>query len=183
LKGLLFTELIDFIERHSDIETAESIIQAAELESSGAYTAVGNYSHLEAVQLVNAATAKLGIPQKDLMRLFGKELFSRLYESYPAFFEEGMSDAASLLARIEDHIHVEVRKLYTDSKPPSVVVSDGDGGLVVTYKSHRPFAIVAMGLVEGCFEYFRQPVQIRIEGDLDLTSSTARFSIVEARGV
>ena len=182
MKGILFTELIDFIERHSDIETAESIIQAAELKSDGAYTSVGNYSHLEVVQLVNAATAKLGIPQQDLMRLFGQELFSKLYESHPDFFEGAINDAPSFLARVEDHIHVEVAKLYPDSKPPLVRVTEGDGCLVVKYDSYRPFAFVALGLVEGCFDYFHQPVKIRFDDDLDMTSSSARFSIFDARG-
>ena len=178
MKGMLFTELIDFIERHSDIGTAESIIQTANLESSGAYTSVGNYPHHEVMQLVNAATSILNIPQQDLMRLFGQELFTRLYESHPDFFEEAINDAPAFLARVEDHIHSEVRKLYPDSKPPSVCVSEGDGCLLVRYDSHRPFAIVALGLIEGCFEYFDHPVQIRIDGELDTTSSSARFSIV-----
>lgn len=179
---MLFTELVDFIERHSDLETAESIIQTANLESSAAYTSVGNYPHEEVIQLVNAATSILGIPQQDLMRLFGRELFARLYDSHPQFFEAAVNDAPTFLTRVEDHIHTEVRKLYPDSTPPSVRTSEDDGCLVVSYRSHRPFAIVALGLVEGCFEFFDQPVQIRIEGELDTTSSSARFWIIDPSG-
>ena len=182
MKGILFTELIDFIERHSDIETAESIIQTADIESLEAYTSVGNYPHQEVLQLVNAATSILNIPQMDLMRLFGQELFSRLYESHPDFFEEAVNDAPAFLARVESHIHSEVMKLYPESKPPSVRVSESDGCLLVKYDSHRPLAIVALGLVEGCFEYFDHPVQIRIHGELDTTSSSARFSVMDAIG-
>ena len=127
MKGMLFTELIDFIERHCDMTTAEQIIDNAELESQGAYTSVGNYSHEEMISLVVSAATILDAPPGALMRQFGQELFSRLYESHPQFFEEGVNDAPLFLARIQQHIHDEVTKLYQDSKPPQVLVSKEPG--------------------------------------------------------
>lgn len=182
MKGMLFTELIDFIERHSDIATAEQIIDEANLETSGAFTAVGNYPHQEMLQLVGSASSVLQSPSRDLMRQFGKELFSRLYESHPEFFEENVNNAPLFLERIQEHIHDEVTKLYPDSNPPSVLVSRDDGFLRVTYESHRPFALVALGLIEGCYEYFGKPVQVQFDDDLDETSSSAQFSIRDDSG-
>lgn len=174
---MLFTELIDFIERHSDIVTAEQIIDGANLENSGAFTAVGNYPHQEVLQLVGSASSILQSPSTDLMRQFGKELFSRLYESHPEFFEQHVDNAPLFLERIQQHIHDEVVKLYPDSNPPSVLVSKSEGILRVTYESHRPFALVALGLIEGCFEYFGKPVEVEFDDSLDETSSNAQFSI------
>ena len=51
MKGMLFTELLNFIERHCDMATAEQIIDDANLASQGAYTSVGNYSHEEMIKL------------------------------------------------------------------------------------------------------------------------------------
>ena len=177
MKGMLFTELLDFIDRHCDVTTAEQIIDGAGLESLGAYTAVGNYPHDEMVKLVVSASAVLQLPAQALMRQFGQELFPRLYESHPQFFEEGVNDAPHFLARIQQHIHDEVVKLYSDSNPPTVLVSREPGLLKVNYESHRPFALVALGLVEGCFEYFGKPVAVEFDDDLDATSSTAQFVI------
>ena len=73
-------------------------------------------------------------------------------------------------------------KLYPESKPPQVLVSREPGFLKVTYESHRPFALVALGLVEGCFEYFGTPVSVEFDDDLDATSSTAQFIIRDTPG-
>ena len=182
MKGMLFTELINFIERHCDLATAEQIIDGAELPSQGAYTSVGNYPHEEMIALVVSASAVLQAPPQALMRQFGQELFSRLYESHPQFFEEGVNDAPRFLARIQQHIHDEVVKLYTDSNPPQVLVAREPGYMKVTYESHRPFALVALGLVEGCFEYFGKPVTVEFDDALDAASSTAQFIIRDEPG-
>lgn len=182
MKGMLFTELTDFIERHSDLATAEIIVETANLESSGAYTSVGNYPHEEMLQLIDAATSILGIPQPDLMRNFGRELFIRLYQSHPDFFEDAIPDAPAFLARVQNHIHDEVVKLYPESRPPELRVSEGEDCLRVTYDSHRPFALVALGLLEGCFEHFGQSIKIRCDRALDTSSSSAQFSIFDDHG-
>jgi hemerythrin-like domain-containing protein len=179
---MIFTELIDFIERHSDIATAEQIIEEANLNSSGAFTAVGNYPHQEVLLLVGSAASILQSPSRDLMRQFGKELFSRLYDSHPQFFEENVDNAPLFLERIQQHIHDEVIKLYPDSNPPRVLVSKSEGLLQVTYESHRPFALVALGLIEGCYEYFGRPVEVEFDDSLDETSSNAQFSIRDDLG-
>lgn len=182
MKGMLFTELIDFIERHSDIATAEQIIDEANLRSKGAFTAVGNYPHQEMLQLVGSASSILHSSPQDLMRQFGNELFSRLYESHPEFFEENVNNAPLFLERIQQHIHDEVIKLYPDANPPSVLVSRNEGFLRVTYESHRPFALVALGLIEGCYDYFGKPVHVQFDDNLDETSSNAEFSIRDEAG-
>lgn len=179
MKGMIFTELILFVERHCDIVTAEQIIEEASLENSGAYTAVGNYPHQEVLQLVGAASSVLQCSKRDLMRQFGKELFPRLYESHPDFFAENVDNAPLFLERVQSHIHDEVIKLYPDSSPPKVHVSRKNGFLLVDYESHRPFALVALGLIEGCYEYFGKPVQVQFDDNLDATASKAQFSIRE----
>ena len=60
MKGILFTELLDFVERHAGSVTLENIIQQSNLASGGAYTTVGNYSHEEAVRIVLTAADELG---------------------------------------------------------------------------------------------------------------------------
>ena len=179
MKGMLFTELIDFIERHTDIATTEQIIDEARIDRLGAYTAVGNYPHEEMLEIVGSASSILKSRPQELMRQFGKELFPKLYESHPQFFEEGVKDAPLFLNRIQEHIHDEVVKLYPESSPPKVLVSEDEARLVVNYESHRPFALVALGLIEGCYEYFDQPVDVQFDGDLGVTSTNAQFSILK----
>ena len=85
MKGIVFTELVDFVERHTSVPIAELIISEAGLENDGAFTTVGNYPHSEAIKLVISASEHLNTPVADLMRQFGNELFVRLLDSHPQF--------------------------------------------------------------------------------------------------
>lgn len=160
--------------------TVERIIDEANLESFGAYTSVGNYPHEEMLRLVTSASSIMDIPAEILMRQFGRELFPLLYESHPQFQEAGLTGAPLLLANIQDHIHLEVTKLYPDSNPPVVSVESKEGRLEVKYESHRPFAYVALGLIEGCYEYFGESAEIQFDSELGAISNQARFVITDS---
>lgn len=176
MKGMIFTELLDFVERHAGSTALEEILERSALSTGGAYTAVGNYPHEEAVSIVLAASDELGAPAVDLMRQFGRELFSRFVDLYPQFFE-GIADAPTFLRGIQTHIHDEVAKLYPDASPPRFEVAAEEDALVLTYSSHRPMADVALGLIEGCIAHFGQPLVVRREDDAPQLDTQARFRI------
>ncbi len=80
--------------------------------------------------MVVALSAHTGVPLPDLTRAFGRYLFGRFSTLYPAFFE-GVGNAFDMLKRIDDHIHVEVRKLYPDPELPRMAMeqfADDDAG-------------------------------------------------------
>jgi hypothetical protein len=54
MKGVVFTEFLEMVEGRFGLAMADRIIEAAQLPSSGAYTAVGTYDYTEMVHLVNA---------------------------------------------------------------------------------------------------------------------------------
>lgn len=177
MKGMIFTELIEFLERHTSMSVAELIIRDAGLDNDGAFTSVGNYPHFEAIKLVGSAANHLGLPAHGLLRQFGNELFARLVESHSQFLADGVNDAFSFLAKIQNHIHVEVAKLYPDTKPPTVNTTIEDDTMTVHYESHRPFAMIAMGLIEGCCTYFGNSMIVRLHGEQDEATTQAIFSV------
>ena len=177
MKGIVFTELVDFIERHTSVPIAETIISEAELANDGAFTSIGNYPHSEAIKLIVSASQRLETPATDLMRQFGNELFARLLETHPQFLDGETSDAFSFLAKVQNHIHSEVAKLYSDSSPPVVQTSLENGRMLVRYESHRPFAMIAMGLIEGCCAYYDDALVVELHGDPNETSNSASFSV------
>ena len=179
MKGIVFTELVDFIERHTSLPVAESIISEAGLENDGAFTSVGNYPHSEANKLVVSASEHLDTPVADLMRQFGNELFVRLLDSHPQFLDQETGDAFAFLAKVQSHIHTEVAKLYADSNPPVIQTSLEDGKMMVSYESHRPFAMIAMGLIEGCCAYFDDTLGVELLGDPNEASNRAIFSVTK----
>jgi hypothetical protein len=79
---------------------------------------------------------------------------------YPALFE-GISNSFDFLSGVESKIHVEVRKLYPDAELPKLDVRmSRDGALEMTYRSSRPFADLAEGLIRGCAEHYGEELTI-----------------------
>ncbi len=173
----MFTELLLFVERRASLGVAEQIINDARLEDEGAFTAVGNYSHVEGIKLLDSASRYLDTPAGDLMRQFGYELFERLMELHPQFDFHG-GDLFSFLYGVQGHIHAEIEKLYYDSSPPRIVASGDAQQIIVTYESHRPFAMMAMGLIEGCCAHLGQKYVVKMQGDTPHGQTRATFVLV-----
>lgn len=178
--GLVFTELTLFIERHHSEDAVERVLDAAGFEHDGAWTAVGNYPHEEALTLVVTAAEVLGADPNEMVLQFGRELFGRFKELYPAFFSD-VATALDFLERIEDHIHTEVRKLYSEARTPSIATAreqlpEGEA-MAVQYDSHRPMALLAHGLIEGCIAEFGADLVVeRIDAE-GSGGKSARFHV------
>jgi len=177
MKGIVFCEFVEMMEAEFSAEMADEIISGTELESGGAYTTVGTYDHHEMLALVTQLSEKTGAPVPDLVRAFGHYLFGRFVELYPTFFE-GVDGAFSFLDRIEEHVHVEVRKLYPDAELPTFATSrPDDDTMIMVYQSQRPFADLAHGLIEGCITHYDERVNVESE-DLSNDGRThVRFTL------
>src|SRR5262245_13765039 len=139
-------------------EVADRMITAAAVPSDGAYTAVGTYDYHELIQLVAQLSRLTGIPSPKLVHTFGVHLFGRFVVAYPALFA-GVTSAFSFLERIEEHIHGAVCKLYPDAELPMFVCDTATPGrLSMLYRSSRPFADLAEGLIAGCIAHFGEPI-------------------------
>jgi hypothetical protein len=166
MKGIVFSEFIEMVENQFSPELADDIIVAADLPSAGVYTSVGTYHHGEMITLVAQLSEKTGTPSTELIQAFGAYLFGRFFELYPAFFE-GVSGTFDFLAQIEDHVHAEVRKLYPDAELPTFETSyPGANTLEMVYRSRRPFADLALGLIRGCADHYDEEFAIE---QLDLS--------------
>jgi len=174
MKGVVFTEFIEMVEDRFGPETADRIIEEARLASGGAYTAVGTYDYREFVALTAALSSATGQPGPDLVSEFGRHLFARFAVAFPQFFEE-VEDALSFLTLIEDHIHVEVRKLYPDAELPRFDwTRHGKDRIDMVYRSPRPFEDFAHGLLVGCAEHFGEEHEISREA---AGSGAVRFRV------
>ncbi|MGH7818715.1 MAG: heme NO-binding domain-containing protein [Candidatus Binatia bacterium] len=174
MKGIVFTEFLEMVEERFSPEIADRIIEASKLRSGGAYTAVGTYDYQELLRLVASLSHETGAPVGDLVRSFGQHLFGRFFVSDPQFFE-GIDNAFDFLRNIEKYVHMEVRKLYPDAELPSFECSSPDpSSLTMTYRSTRPFAVFAEGLILGCIEHFGESIAVRRE---DLSETSARFTL------
>lgn len=179
MKGIVFTEFLEMVEERHSPELADEIIDACELANDGAYTSVGTYDYREMIALVGALAERTGVDASELTRAFGQHLFGRFLAQFPAFFEDTDS-AFSFLYSVESHIHVEVLKLHPDAELPSFDWQElPDGRVAMVYRSSRPFADLAEGLIQGCGEHFGETLAVRREPLAD--GSGARFTL-ERRG-
>lgn len=174
MKGVIFTELVRFMEQVQSPEFADSVIDGAKLPNDGAFTSVGNYPSDHAVKLVQQASEQSGIDGAELCRLFGKYLYERFSVLYPHIMEE-YDTADALLAHVGSHIHAEVCTLYPDARPPVVETAIENGKTSMRYQSHRPMAAIALGLVQGCMENFDD--QRSLEWEVADNGKSATFSI------
>lgn len=163
MKGIVFTEFLDLVEDKFGLEMVDNIIGASTLESGGAYTAVGTYKFSEMLQLLEHLSANTGISIDDLLLVYAEHFFSVLEESYPGLLAT-YSDPIEMISSIENHIHVEVRKIYPDAELPTFeVVEKTDNSLVMIYKSSRAMHHFGLGLMNKTFEHFNSTATIVLE--------------------
>lgn len=160
MKGMIFTEFLDMVEEHFSLAMVDKIITVTALPSGGVYTAVGTYPHGEIVQLVVNLSKETNIPVNTLLHSFGQRLFQRFAVRYAHFLNHA-SSAFAFLEKLESYVHVEVKKLYPEAELPTFECDKvSDHCMVLLYQSHRSMSDVAHGLIEGCFQYFQENVQI-----------------------
>ncbi len=69
--------------------------------------------------------------------------------------------AFDFLSRVDDVIHVEVRKLYPDAELPSLPCErPAPNRLLMHYSSPRGFGDLAEGLIAGCIKHFGENITV-----------------------
>jgi len=180
MKGIIFTEFLEMVEDKFSPEVADKIIEASNLSNDGAYTSVGTYHHSELIEMVGHLSEESDIDVVPLVKVFGEHLFGRFVDLYPEFFE-GIDSCFGFLNLIENHVHVEVRKLYPDAELPTFATEQPEPQrLEMTYESKRPFAPVAEGLIKGCIAHFGEDISLRSEDLSDGANTHVRFIMEKA---
>jgi len=177
MKGLVFTELLEMAETVLTEDEIDAILDAAPLQSGGAYSRVGNYGCHELITLVMAFSHKLNLSPETLQQKFGHWMFKSFAKGYPEFLT-GRSGAFEMLEAIEDEVHVEVRKLYPDAELPKFETRRvGPDSLVMSYSSERPLKHFCLGLIEACVEYFEESASISLLENDGGEANVAEFLI------
>lgn len=174
MKGIVFTELLEMVEDRFGFELADRVISEVDLPSNGVYTAVGTYDFSELVTILVKLSELTGLSTGELQRAYGNHLFTRFSTLYHHFFADA-TDAFSFLSKIENYIHVEVRKLYPDAELPSFDIKQADPyTLEMVYSSERGMADFAHGLIEGCLTHFGEEIKID-RTDLNQQKTQSQF--------
>ena len=163
MKGIVFTEFLELVENKFGLEMVDTIIINSDLKSNGVYTSVGTYSFSEMLQLLNHLSENTGISKDDLLLTYGEHFFGVLEVSYPELLNS-YTDPMEMISSIENHIHVEVKKIYPDAELPTFeIVKKTANSLIMIYKSSRAMHHFGLGLMNKTFEHFNSKATIVLE--------------------
>lgn len=163
MKGIVFTEFLEMVELKFGLETVDKIIENSKLESKGIYTSIGTYDFGEMASLINNLSTETDIDIPTLIHAYGLYFFDTLAKGHPDIFKY-YKTGFSLLAGIEKHIHVHVRKLYPDAELPYFIVhEESENKLILEYHSERAMYQFALGLMERTLEHYNEVADIEKE--------------------
>lgn len=160
MKGLIFVEFIELMDEKFGPEFTEEVISGVNLPSKAQYTNVGTYDDGEMSMLLEKVSEKTKIHIPKLLIEFGHHLFNSFKKKHPQLIG-GMNDSFELLKKIDDYIHVEVRKIYDHAQLPTFdheEVSASELNLV--YRSERKLPWLALGLIEATMVHFNEVYRI-----------------------
>ena len=176
MKGIVFTEFLDLVESKFGLEMVDKIITTSNLKSGGSYTAIGTYEFSEMLQLISSLSSNTEISVDDLLLTYGEHFFSVLESSYPEMLA-AYRGSIELLSSIENHIHVEVRKIYPDAELPTFeILSKSDQSLEMIYRSSRAMHMFGLGLMRSSFKHFNQKSEIQYE-KIEEDGTVVKFKI------
>ena len=177
MKGIVFTEFLEMVEKEFGYVVADKIVSQSNLKSNGVYTSIGTYEHSEMVQLLGHLSDEIDVPINTLLLVYGEYFFTVLVDSYPAFFKD-IPNAFTFLSGIENHIHVEVLKLYPEAELPRFEISRlNENTLQMIYYSERKMAAFARGLINSSIKYFKEDISINTD-DISGDGGIVKFTLV-----
>lgn len=160
MRGVVFTELIEFVEEALGFEVADKMIEKAHLSNEGVFSQGGNYPFEDMQKLLMSLSEITGKNPNELLFIFGEHLFSILVKLYGHNIKE-VGSSLDFIDSVEDFVHVEVKKLYPDAELPTfTTIEKTDNLLVMVYKSEKRLEAFAHGLIVSCGKYFEDDLEV-----------------------
>lgn len=154
MKGIIINITENFIVDTYGEDIFDEIIANSNLETKEPFVSPGTYPDSDLFEIAIKASEKLGLTLDAFLKKLGHYTFAKLAERHPNFLE-GYTHPKSFLQTVEGVIHVEVRKLYQDSKLPTFQYSEpSENELIITYYSERKLYSMLEGLIDGVADYF-----------------------------
>ncbi len=176
MKGIIFTEFLELVEEKFGLGMVDKIISQSELDSGGIYTSVGTYEFSEMLQLISHLSQNTDISVDNLLMVYSEHLFKALIKAHPNLVEH-YKDPMNLLASIENHIHVEVQKIYPEAQLPTFELEERtDTKMVMVYKSDKALYMLGKGLMLETFKLFNVSANVEFE-KLNNEGTEVRFFI------
>lgn len=181
MKGLVFRTFLDMVEQKFSLDIVDQMIERSTLSTQGAYTNVGDYDHHELLTMVTHLSEMTDIPVPQLVHAFGGFLLQYFEKAHSKYFTVHL-DTFEFLSTLENQIHVDVRKIHQNAEVPSFDYDlQSPDVLVLTYRSNRPFADLAHGLIEATIAHYADNIVVhRHDVSVDV-GAQAVFTLTRTR--
>jgi hypothetical protein len=157
-KGIIMNILADMVETQFGMVEWNAILDDAGV--SGVYSSAVLYSGSELLTLVGIISERNHVPVNDLVFAYGRYLFPAFTNRY-AYLISQDDELFVFLASIDSVIHVEVKKLHPNAVTPGFTCERmTDKQLRLDYRSERHFCRLALGLIDGAAEHFKQAYDV-----------------------
>ena len=177
MKGIVFSLFNQYVESKIGLVGWENILSTVKPESEGIYTSAATYSDEELVALIVAFAKSQKQEVNEVLQDFGYFMFNCFVKKYPIFFKPDM-DLKSFLKSVDSVIHIEVRKLYSDSTLPELTYEEpADKNLIINYRSPRKMCHLAEGLIQGAADHFEQNIVMQQTECMHHGQNRCRFDI------
>jgi hypothetical protein len=178
MKGMVFTELMEFVEEQFGFDVADAVVEKSKTSTDGVFTQAGNYPFEDLLSLVVTLSEEVNVPVPDLVKAYGRHLFGIIVKLYPPMIA-GFDNPLKFIAQVDTFIHPEVLKLYPDADLPEFQMISLDGNvLVIDYISAKGLVPFAEGLSLGCGDYFDRELDISYEVLEEEPKMRARMTMV-----
>lgn len=162
MKGMVFTEFVEFVEEKYGFDTVDAMIEKSKVPNDGAYTQAGNYPVEEIVALMVALSEIQKADLTLLIQSYGEYLFGRLASLYPNI--EQFESAFDIISHVDNLIHPEVQKLYPDADLPEFeTIEERADKIILRYKSKKGLHQLAKGLILGAGAFYNENLSVSID--------------------
>lgn len=163
MKGVVFTEFMEFVEGKYGFDAVDAMIENSGL--SGVYTQAGNYPFEEILGLVLALCKEENVELANVVESYGVHLFPILVSLYPHI--DTFTSSFDIISHVDNIIHPEVQKLYPDANLPSFkTIEHSTNKIVLEYISNKPLHNLAKGLMLGAAAYYKENITVTIHHDV-----------------
>jgi hypothetical protein len=154
MKGIIINITERFIIDNYGEDIFNEIIASCNLETKEPFVAPGTYPDSDLFEIVVKGCKKLDLTVEEFLKKLGHYSFAQLAERHPSFLES-YTHPKAFLQTVDGVIHLEVRKLYQDSKLPVFQYSDpSKDELIITYYSERKLYPFLEGMINGVSDHF-----------------------------
>ncbi len=176
MKGVVFTEFLEMVEKTYGLETLDFVLEKSELKSEGIYTAIGDYEIDEFFTLLDNLVLKTKESKNEILYEYGGYICNYLEKNYSDLFKI-FNEPLAMLAKLDEYFISQLRKHYPNEDIPSYdVVDRTKDSLTIIYSSQRWLYKFAVAFIERAFKYFKLEANIGTELLLD-NGTKVRFII------